>query len=136
MTAVHLDHDFPYEPAPEYSLAGEIDGAPVYRGPAAAPSRAAVAVSPAEPGAGTSPSSAGHPSLAGEVLGTEIAEYRTRTELLAQLVELVAPAGIWPSFFRGVTRRHRVERLEQLPAEVLHTVVEQAHQVAAARGGR
>lgn len=141
--AVHLDHDFPYEPTIDFVHAGDVDGAPVYRtstsqasvGAARLPMPAG-AVQPA----GDEPSSPSRPpageSDAALVLGAEIAEYRQRSELLGQLVDLLAPSGIWKSFFLGITRRHHVERLEELNAEVLHTVVEQAHQVAAAKGGR
>lgn len=146
--ALHLDHDFPWEPthdqpAPDFTLAGEIDGAPVYRcnttptsvGSARLPTPVAAVLPAGDPTRSPSRPPAGH-SEAALVLGGEITEWRTRCELLGQLVDLLTPSGIWKSFFLGFMRRHRVDRVEDLTAEVLHTLLEQAYQVAAARPAR
>lgn len=58
-----------------------------------------------------------------------------RAELIAQLLEVIVPQpSQWHSFILGHLRRHRVDRLEQLPVGVLQTLVEQSFTLAAARG--
>lgn len=161
MTFVHLDHDFPYEnwaapatvrdevAAAAFRLAGEVDGAPVYRsndptsvGPARLPAPDAAVLPDGDVPVPLVASPSGH-AIAAAVMADEVAEYRSRAEYLGQLIELLvaqlAPAtgpGIWGGFLARFRSAGRVERLEQLPAATLHTVVEQAYTVAAARGGR
>lgn len=62
---------------------------------------------------------------------------QTRSELLAQLIEvIIGQPSQWHSFILGFVRRARVDRLEELPLDVLHTVVEQAYTLNIARGGK
>lgn len=77
---------------------------------------------------------AGYPPAAGSPAR---AIDQRKAELLEELVDLlVANPSHWHSFLLGHKRRHRVDRLADLPVEVLYLVVNQAITLHGARGGK
>lgn len=134
MSVVWLDHDFAHEHVPDppglmrvgtmldvdVFCLDDLDAGSLHETPAASDGATGDPDLP-RPGSGS-------PALAVE---------RTKAQLIAQLLELLTPApSMWHSFFLQYTRRARVGGLEELPVEVLHTVVEQAHTLHLARGGK
>lgn len=133
MTVAWLDHDFPLEHDPEpegWMRVGTLLDVAVFTPTHLDVATPAFATSDGATGdsARTGLSGAGSPALAAEL---------TRSQLIAQFVEVLIPQpSQWHSFVLGFLRRERVDRLEQLPVEVLHTLVEQSYTLNAARGGR
>lgn len=136
--AAWLDHDFPYEPIatpPGLMHAGTVLDVPVFALDLLALDDLGAEPLPASDGAtgdsgpirgGAQPSGSGSSALAVE---------RTRNEMLGQLIEtIIGRPSQWHSFLVRYLRKAGVERIEQLPLEYLHTVVEQSYTVAAARG--
>lgn len=128
---VWLDHDFAHEHVPDppgLMRVGTVLDIDVFCVDDLDAVRGCAASDGATGDPGPRPSGSGSPALAAE---------RAKAQLIAQLLELLTPKpSQWHSFFLTFTRRARVDGLEELPVEVLHTVVEQAHTLHLARGGR
>lgn len=135
-----LDHDSPLEPGPPtFVRIGELDGRELFelQDPAAAARsarEAPAAAAHATDGTDSQPLVGSVPSALADVLAAEA----TRIELLGELVELLMPPkpSQWHSFFLGFTRRARVHRITELDADQLRQLVNQAAELANARGQR
>jgi hypothetical protein len=133
-----LDHDSPLEPGPVFVCVGQLDGRELYelQDPAAADSSRespTVAV-PATGGTDTEPPAGSVPPALADVLAVEA----TRIELLGELVEMLIPPkpSQWYSYILACTRRARVQRVTELDADQLRTLVNGAISLANSRGQR
>lgn len=125
-----LDHDFPLEHVPDppgLLHVGNFLGVDVYElgeigaAPAVAPDRATGDPTQTCPGSGS-------PALVAD---------RHKARLLEELVDVLLPKpGQFYSYLLGELRRHHVDNLNDLPVEVLFSVVQRALMLHNARGGR